>query len=47
MLEEQGEYMQIYKWNIQLQIGSDPDQLPSERQVRIAGPINLNPLLQV
>ena len=33
--------------NLQLQIGADPDQLPSERQVRVDDPTNPNPLLQV
>ena len=32
---------------LQLQIGADPDQLPSERQVRVDNPTNMNPgLLQ-
>ena len=34
-------------FNIQLQIGCDPDQLPLNRQVRVDAPTNLNPLLQV
>ena len=33
--------------NLQLQTGADPDQLPSERQVRLDCPTNMNPLLQV
>ena len=33
--------------NIQLQVGCDPDHLPSERQVRADDPTNLNLLLQV
>ena len=30
-----------------MHVGSDPDQLPLERQVRVDDPTNLNPLLQV
>ena len=34
-------------YNLQLQVGRVPDQLPSERQVRVDDPTNLHPLLQV
>ena len=33
--------------NYLLQVGSDPDQIPSERQVRVDDPDSLYPLLQV
>ena len=33
-------------FNLQLQIGADPDHLPSDRQVRVDDPTNMNPLLQ-
>ena len=37
----------VKTFNIQLQIGCDPDQPPLERQVRVEDPTKLNPLLQV
>ena len=42
--------VQIINFNrgcLLMHVGSDPDQLPLERQIRLEDPTNLNPLLQV